>query len=287
MGLIETPNTLSLKKLRLKMKKIVLAIVGFLMFSGVLMSTVGAAWPNLPSTTVQLTVVYDTTSYFDSTLSGVPAGFDVMNGTYPGWCVDRSVDMDIGVSHDVMLYSSISPPVLTGINWNAINYILNHKQGTIMDVQNAIWNFTDNYKPPEGYSPDAQAMIDGANANPTYEPTTGDVLAVICYPQNPTDPVAQNSIIELTERVPGYTPGFWKHNIGVALGENRGKYSAFEDTGIKVTEAMLIGFAADVGVTLPEAYAALTAKGGPPNNEIRADMANAFNEAAGYGPFED
>jgi hypothetical protein len=279
---------LSLKKLRLKMKKLIYTILGFLMFSGLLMNTVGAAWPNLPSTTVQLTVVDDTTSYFDSTLSGVGAGFDVMNGVYPGWCVDRTVTMERGVSHNVKLYSSVPPTVLTGINWNAINYILNHKQGDIMDVQNAIWYFTDSYTPAGGFSTAAQAMIDDAEDNPTYEPTIGDVLAVICLPQD-DEPVAQNSIIELTipPREPGYTPGFWKHNIGVAIGENRGKYSAFEDTGIKVTEAMLIGFAADVGVSLPEAYAALTAKGGPPNNMIRADMANAFNDAAGYGPFED
>jgi len=66
------------------MKKLVLLTLGFLMFSGVLMNIVAAAWPNLPSTAVQLTVVDGTTSYFISTLSGVPAGFDVHNGVYPG-----------------------------------------------------------------------------------------------------------------------------------------------------------------------------------------------------------
>jgi hypothetical protein len=264
------------------MEKLVLPMLGFLMFSGVLMSTVTATWPNLPSTTVQLTVVDGTTSYFISTLSGVPAGFDVTNGDYPGWCVDRSVTTVRSVAHDVKLYSSISPPVLSSINWIAINYILNHKQGTMMDVQEAIWYFTDGYSPT---SATAQAMVDAANANPSYDPTTGAVLAVICLPQN-AEPVAQNSIIELTILMPGYTPGFWKHNIGVALGYNRGKYSAFND-GTKLTLAMLQGYAADVGVTLEQAYAAVNAKGGPPNNMIRADMANAFNAAAGYGPFED
>jgi len=85
---------------------------------------------------------------------------------------------------------------------------------------------------------------------------------------------------------PGYTPGFWKHNIGVALGYNPGDYSAFEDTGIKLTAAMLAGYAATVGVTLEEAYAALSAKG-PGMDMVRANMANAFNAAAGYGPFVD
>jgi len=85
----------------------------------------------------------------------------------------------------------------------------------------------------------------------------------------------------------GYTPGFWKHNIGVALGYNRGSYSAFRD-GTKLTAAMLAGYAATVEVTLEEAYAAVSAKGNREGQaQIRADMANAFNAAAGYGPFVD
>lgn len=86
-------------------------------------------------------------------------------------------------------------------------------------------------------------------------------------------------------RDPGYTPGFWKHNIGVYLGENRGAYSAFSD-GTKLTATMLEGYASSAGVSLQEAYDALTAKG-PGMNTVRADMANAFNAAAGYGPFVD
>jgi len=86
---------------------------------------------------------------------------------------------------------------------------------------------------------------------------------------------------------PGFTPGFWKHNIGVALGYNKGDYSAFRD-GTKLTLAMLQGYAVTVGVTLEEAYAAVSAKGNTAGEaQIRADMANAFNAAAGYGPFVD
>ncbi len=85
----------------------------------------------------------------------------------------------------------------------------------------------------------------------------------------------------------GYTPGFWKHNIGVYLGYNRGAYSAFRD-GTKLNAALLEMYAATVGVTLEEAYAAVSARGNREGQaQIRADMANAFNEAAGYGPFID
>ena len=84
-------------------------------------------------------------------------------------------------------------------------------------------------------------------------------------------------------REPGYTPGFWKHNIGVYLGENPGKYSAFRD-GTKLTADRLENIAAAVPVSLPDAYAALTAKG-PGMNTVRDNMANDLNYAAGYSDF--
>jgi hypothetical protein len=176
----------------LKIEKLAIPVISFLVLSGILMITVAAnAWPNLPSKQVQLTVVDGTDSYWISTLSGVPTGFDVSNGVYAGWCTDRSVTMTRSVSHNVTLYSSLSPPsALSSINWIAINYILNHKQGAMMDIQQAIWHFTDAFSP---ISITAQAMVDAANANPTYDPTTGEVLAIICLPQN--DLHAQNSII--------------------------------------------------------------------------------------------
>jgi len=80
---------------------------------------------------------------------------------------------------------------------------------------------------------------------------------------------------------PGYTPGFWKHNIGVYLGENPGEYSAFND-GTKVDAEILEG----LGIDLQAAYAALSAKG-PGSDTVRADMANDLNTAAGFGPFVD
>jgi hypothetical protein len=207
----------------MKAKHIVIVIMALLMLSSVtLLATVKAPapWPNLPLTTVQLTVVNGATSYFISTLSGVPAGFDVHNGVYPGWCVDTSATMIRSVSHNVKLYSSISPPVLTGINWIAINYILNHHQGfSMIDVQQAIWVFTNGYAP----YPAIQALVDAAKANPTYDPTTGAILAVICLRQ--TDSGVQNSIIELSKPLlPGLSPGYWKHNVKVYNG-GPGSYS--------------------------------------------------------------
>jgi hypothetical protein len=266
----------------MKTKLITIAVIGLLMLSSAtLLATVKAEpWPNLPLTPVQLTVVDGTTSYFISTLSGVPAGFDVTNGVYPGWCTERSKTMDRGVSHNVMLYSSMSPPpALSGINWVAINYILNHKQGLMMDVQYAIWHFTDGSS--DGGAA-AQAMVAAANANPTYDPTTGAILAVICLRQD--DRGVQNTIIEL--RKPGLSPGFWKHNISVALGLSKGSFSSPHEGDPHLTLEDLQGWATEIGVTLQEAYYALNARG-PGMDVVRLDMANAFNAAAGFGPYMD
>jgi hypothetical protein len=275
----------------MKTKYAVISIMALLMLSNATaLATVKApAWPLLPATLVHLTAADGVASHFISTLSGVPPGYDVQNGAYPGWCIDPGKYMPRGDPHNVMLYSSISPPVLphppylSSVNWVAINYVLNHKQGDMEDVQDAIWHYTIGFAPSDL---DALAMIAAADANPSYDPMTGTVLAVLCIPLPVTDhDLVQDSIIELPHHPsgPGYTPGFWKHNIGVALGYNPGEYSAFRD-GTKLTLAMLQGYATIVGVTLQEAYGALTARG-PGMDTVRANMANAFNAAAGYGPF--
>lgn len=207
----------------MKAKHIAIIIVVSLMLSGTLIATVNAqmladsanafskkfqsgTWPKLPSTPVQLTVIDGTTSYFLSTLSGIHKRYDVYNGLYYGWCVDMSVVMARSVAHDVLLYCSLSPPSsLSSINWNAVNYILNHKQGTMMDIQNAIWYFTDNYTPDGGHSAASLAMIGDAESNPTYNPLPDGFLAIICLPLDPTN--AQNSIIELNPPGTGKVTG--------------------------------------------------------------------------------
>jgi len=270
----------------MKTKHVAALIMGLLMLSSVgLLSTVGAApWPSLPATTVQLTVEDGTTTYFKSTLSGVPDGFDVHNGVYPGWCVEGAVTMERGVSHDVTLYSSLTPPVsLSSINWVAINYILNHKQGAMSDVQNAIWYIIGD--DVGTLSTDAQAMVDAAEANPSYDPTTGEVLAIICLKAEGAAGV-QNSIIELTKEptIPGLSPGFWKHNIGVYLGERNGAYSSPYEGFDKTT---MPTFLLDLGIDLNEAYTALNTGGGGAAAQGRLDTANALNAAAGFLPYSD
>ena len=272
----------------MKTKISIALILGILLLStGIGLTSVSAAdWTNLPATAVQLSVVDGSDTYFISTLSGVPAGYSVDNGEYPGWCIDNSENMERSTNHDVMLYSSLNPPAaLSGIQWGAINYILNHKQGTMNDVQNAIWYFTNG----GSVSGTAQTMVTEALANLNYDPSTtcGAILAIICYDEN-ADNGVQNTIIELQKPcIPGLSPGFWKHNIAVALGINPGSYSSPYEGAPKITESDLLNY---VGMTtfagLPEAYNALSANG-KGSASIRLDACNQFNAAAGYTPYND
>lgn len=157
---------------------------------------------NLPSTFVRIEVSDGTQSYFDTMLSEVPSGYDVTNTTYRGWCVDVRTEMTRSpATHAVFLYSSLSPPgELASEAWDMINYILNHKQGSAQDIQQAIWYFMrmDGEYNPSGAG--AWTMINDALENGAgFIPGPSQVTAIICYPTIlfPNQPDVQISIIEV------------------------------------------------------------------------------------------
>ena len=56
----------------------------------------------LPSSQVTINAEYGTNSWFDFTLSDIPSDYyDVKNGTYFGWCVDKDLEMTRSVNHPV------------------------------------------------------------------------------------------------------------------------------------------------------------------------------------------
>ncbi|WGM90409.1 MAG: hypothetical protein NUK63_04615 [Candidatus Bathyarchaeum tardum] len=88
------------------------------------------------------------------------------------------------------------------------------------------------------------------------------------------------------QELDGLSPGFWKHNIAVYLGENPGRYSVPHEGEPRITDEILEAYFDMIPVTAEDAYAALTAKG-KGSGQIRLDMANLFNAAAGYAPYSD
>ncbi len=307
--------------------KLLVTTLCILMLSGILMSTASAFTgpnPNLPTTEVTINQG-PLTSWvfpFDTTIvSGVPVAsppYDVANGEiYTGWCIDLGHHVTRGVDYPVLLYSSLGaslPVPFDSIPWDMINYVLNHEQGNGQDIQQAIWFFVDGvdwadtaaklladgYPNPPVPSTLAAAMVIDAQTNGVgFVPGPGEVVAVIC---SPTDVAIQDTIIELTipqEKAPGFTPGFWKHDIEVRLshspydeGLTKSSYNAFSGgplDGVKLTDAKMDSLLAIVNtmpgfttLTFDQALANLQLPGW---NQLRTDTANAFNAAAGYGPY--
>ena len=93
--------------------------------------------------------ILNSSTYLDTTLSGITGSFDIGNGTYAGTCVDLIGDiLDIryfGATYTVQMYSSLDiPSHLSSYPWNKINYVLNHPNRTNgawnwLEVQAALW----------------------------------------------------------------------------------------------------------------------------------------------------
>lgn len=132
-----------------------------------------------------------TNSTLDIRLSAVPSNPDLPNGEYVGWCIQPRIT---GLLHNesATIYSSLSeslPSDLTGLPWDKVNYVLNHKiRGAgktdiefFKDVQTAIWLLLGDQEPEFGISPEAQQMVDAAIAHAGYMPGNGDIVAFIVY----------------------------------------------------------------------------------------------------------
>ncbi|MBE3137082.1 MAG: hypothetical protein IMZ43_06805 [Thermoplasmata archaeon] len=131
-------------------------------------------------------------SYWQTTLSNVPGGYDVTNGPYLGWCVDLDSWIYPGNVYTVSLLSSDDPlnpwpgnHAPATYDWPCVNYIINHKTppgystpASPAQIQDAIWYFIDH-----GYSggdAKTQALISDALANgQAFVPQSGDVVAVL------------------------------------------------------------------------------------------------------------
>jgi hypothetical protein len=161
---------------------------------------------NLPTSKVSIEVVDGKVSYYNTTLTDIPSGYDVENGTYLGWCVDRRVYMPRNHILSVTLYSSNAPPEnLTTAKWDMVNYILNHKRGNATDVQQAIWHFINmvgNYTPESSIG---KAIVTDAEANGNgFVPQAEQALAVICYPTCLQDVQVTIIEVQLHEVIPEY-----------------------------------------------------------------------------------
>lgn len=126
--------------------------------------------------------------YFTLNVTGLGPGSDMANGPYAAWCGAwySSTVQNTGTPGYPVL-STYAPgvpaamrPRVPGNTLNMVNYILNHKTGTVQDVQDAIWlimvGSTDLASPA---SPTALALAADAQANGAgYVPAAFGIMAV-------------------------------------------------------------------------------------------------------------
>jgi hypothetical protein len=166
---------------------------------------------------------------FDISFTGIPTTepYDLVNGQiYPGWCLEQYVQTPSWGS-PVTLYCSLTPPSdLSGLPWNKVNYILNHKMvgSTWQDVQEAIWLVVQGYATYlhwQGPSANALLMANEAEAyGGTFVPGPNQLVAVLLYTGDGgllgRGVGWQETFIELLippSQGEGCTPGYWKNHF--------------------------------------------------------------------------
>jgi hypothetical protein len=139
---------------------------------------------------------------------------EVGSTTVPGWCADLNNKITFGTPYTGTPYnyfayypsyfSSLPPKVTTGINWFAIDYILNNDTGAGMaDIQEAIWSFTPSGPPEPGFTPPSAIALALENAATTYlaghggvfVPASGQIGIVIYYVNDSTQLIFDPYII--------------------------------------------------------------------------------------------
>lgn len=166
---------------------------------------------NLPPGQVSVEVSYPSAnSYYDVILSDVPSSYHVTNGIYTGWCVDEGHYIRSGVTYQATLYSSYDPnSPHPDDDWDKVNYILNHPQGTPSDQQEAIWHFINNGGWASTHYDErasaCEAMINAANAHGDgFVPIPGQIIAVVVSINSDT----QVPIIEVTVPLQNVIPEY-------------------------------------------------------------------------------
>ena len=154
----------------------------------------------LPTQFVTMRAVDGSESWFEMTLSNISAGFDVVTGQYLGWCVQKDTEMTRAVNHRVLLYSSYDPAMpqsFVNSNWDKVNYLINHKNGSRRSIQNVIWNYICGDSIP---TDDIHAMAMRADADAFgtgFVPQPGQKIAILVDVINSVYSI-QRTFFELT-----------------------------------------------------------------------------------------
>ena len=172
--------------------------------------------PNPPGVVAEVSPVSPSGEdyYLDVTLSGFESGFDVIpNVPYGAWCDDPYSGPPPYDPRNASLYSTYDsnmPADVSNIEWDKINYLLNHKQGQPNYViQPAIWYLiTGSRDTGNGFtcpvsSTCDQLVTDAISNGAGFVPGPGEIVGVLVYLNGISiveeeDDGVQDLLIELT-----------------------------------------------------------------------------------------
>jgi hypothetical protein len=146
----------------------------------------------IPDSPVEMFIRQGSDSRFELFFIDVRYGYDLVDFEfYKAWCLAKGKPLRRNAIHKVRLYNCYDPYIpseFSGMGWNQINYVVNHKKGSKEDIQQAIWHFTTGEKPTP--SVEATQLIEEANLKgKDYIPAKGELMAIICQLGGQKQPV--------------------------------------------------------------------------------------------------
>jgi hypothetical protein len=163
--------------------------------SAVILSSTAPTPPTakIPDSPVHMFIRPGLNSRFELFFIDVRYGYDLVDFEfYKAWCLVKSKPIRRNAIHKIRLYNCYDPnlpPELRSMEWNQINYVVNHKKGSKEAIQQAIWHFAGSEKQTT-FSVEAAQLIEEANLKgKDYKPAEGEFLAVICKPDDKKQPV--------------------------------------------------------------------------------------------------
>jgi hypothetical protein len=145
----------------------------------------GVAAPKIPDSTVEMFVRDGQNSRFEIYFLNTGNRYDLVDYEfYKAWCLEQGKPIVRNVIHKIRLYNCYDTGLtakFAGMEWNQINYVINHKHASPKDNQEAVWYFAGSRKKP--LSEEAAKIVEEANVNgKDYKPAEGELIAVICDP---------------------------------------------------------------------------------------------------------
>ncbi len=221
---------------------------------------------NLPSSVMAATTGHENVStlstppngYLEVAISSPASTGSLPIGTYAGWCVSSQ-------DYDTVAQATAFTPTSTfnkSAVWNEVNYILNNKQGYVLDVQEAIWIVMGAHT-DQTATTTAQTLATAAQslAGQNFVPAPGQIVGVLLTPPTAESSSWQSIIVEVTNPCGAIGDYVWNDK---------------DDNGIQETTEVGIN-----GVTVQ-----LTYSGGPMLSTVTgpAPASYTYLAAMGLGP---